>query len=90
MFVSKMWEMVEKIETDVYRLLLVLKMNKNFPIYFAKIEISFNFEIKSSLSTSVLVFSTLTQILKRKFYVLWTEICRNLKSIKFSNFLSIT
>ena len=57
------WEMLEKIETDVDRLLLVLTMNKNVPIYFAKIELSFNFEIKSSLFTSVFVFSAVSKIL---------------------------
>ena len=40
--------MVEKIKADVDRLLLVLTMKKNVPIYFAKIQ----------LSTSVFIFST--------------------------------
>ena len=31
--------MVDKIETDVDKLLLVLTMNTNFPIYIAKIEL---------------------------------------------------
>ena len=54
----------------VERLLLVLTMKTNFPIYFAKTEIFFNFETKISLSTSDFIFSTISQILNRKFYVL--------------------
>ena len=53
--------MVEKIETDVDQLLLVLTMNTIFPIYIAKIELFFNFETKSSLSTSVFIFTTIFQ-----------------------------
>ena len=34
------WEMAKKIKTDVDRLLLILPMKKNFPICFAKIELS--------------------------------------------------
>ena len=82
--------MVENIETDVNNLLLVLTMNKNLPIYFAKIELFFNFETKSSLSASVFIINAISQILKIKFYVFWTQTCRNLKSIKFANLLSIT
>ena len=50
----------------------------------------FIFETKSSLSTPVLIFSTIFQSLKTKFDLLWKETCRNPKSIKFVNFLSIT
>ena len=39
MFSSKIWEMVEKIKTDVDRLLLVLTVKTNFSIYFAKTEL---------------------------------------------------
>ena len=35
------------------------------------------------------IFFTMSQILKRKFYVFWVQTCRNLKSIKFANYLSI-
>ena len=42
---------------------------KNVPIYFAKIELFFNFETKSNLSTLVFIFSTISQILNRTFYV---------------------
>ena len=38
-------------------------------MYFDKIELFFNFEIKSSLSTSIFMFPTISKILKRKFYV---------------------
>ena len=42
--------MSEKIKTDVAKLLLVLTMNINFPIYnIAKIKLSFNFKTKISL-----------------------------------------
>ena len=74
---------------DVDRLLLVLIMKTNFPIYFAKIELFLNFETKSSLSASVFIFSNILEIFEIKFYALWTQTCRNLKSIKFANFLSI-
>ena len=60
--------MSEKIETDVDGLLLVLIMKKN-SIYFAKNDLFFIFETKSSLSTSVFIFSTVSQILKTKFHV---------------------
>ena len=49
-----------------------------------------NFGIKSNLSTSIFIFSTISQILLTKFYVLLPQTYRNLKSIKFTNFLSIT
>ena len=39
--------MVEKIKTDVDKLILVLIMKKNVPKYFAKIELSFIFESKN-------------------------------------------
>ena len=64
--------MAEKIKTDIDRLLLVLLMKTNFPIYFAKIELLFNFETKSSLSTFVFIFSAISEILETTFYVLWT------------------
>ena len=52
--------MVEKIGTDVDKLLLVLTMNTNFPVYIAKIELFFNFETKSSLSTSVFMLTIIS------------------------------
>ena len=82
--------MAEKIRIEVDRILWVLIVKTNFPIYFAKIELFFNFETKSSLSKSVFIISNIPEILEPKFYVLWTQTCRNLKSIKFVNFLSIT
>ena len=78
--------MVEKIKTNVGRLLLVLIMKTNFPIYFAKIELFFNFETKCTLSTSVFIFPNTSKILETTFYVFWTQTCRNLKSIKFVSF----
>ena len=65
--------MAEKIKTDVDRLLLVLIMKTNSPIYFANIELSFNFETKRSVSTSAFIFSTVSQIFKREFYVLFRD-----------------
>ena len=62
--------MVEKIKTDVDGLLFVLTVKKNFPIYFAKFELFFNLDTKSSLFTSIFIFSTISQIFKRKMYVL--------------------
>ena len=61
--------MVEKIKTDVDKLLLVLTMNKIFPIYIAEIELFLNFETKTSLSTSVFIFTTISQFSETKFYV---------------------
>ena len=34
-------------------------------------------ETKSSISTSIFILSTISQILKTKFYVCWTQTCRN-------------
>ena len=78
--------MLEKIKTDVDGILLFLIMEKKISVYFAKIELFIISEIKSSLSTSVFIFSTISQILKTKFHVVWTQTCRNLKSIKLANF----
>ena len=61
--------MVKNMKTDVDRLLLFLTIKKNLPIYFAKIQLFFNF--KSSLYMSVFIFSSISQIFKRKFYVLF-------------------
>ena len=38
--------MVEKMKTDVDRLLLLLTMKKTFPIYFTKTELFFNFRTR--------------------------------------------
>ena len=43
---------------------------KKCPIYFSKIEHFFNFETISSLSTSVFIFYTISQILNRTFHIL--------------------
>ena len=64
----KILEIVEKTKTDD-RLLLVMTMKQNFPIYFAKIELFSNFETKSSLFTSIYILSTTSEILKGNFYV---------------------
>ena len=81
--------MVEKMKTEVDRLLFVLIIKKKFPKYSEKLNF-FNFQTKSSLSTFVFIFSNISKILETKFYAPWTQTCRNLKSIKFSSFLSFT
>ena len=62
----------------VDRLLLISKLKKSSILtkYIAKF--LFTAKTKSSLSASVYIFPTISQT------------CRNLKSMKFSNFLSIT
>ena len=55
--------MVEKIKTELNRLLLVLITGTIFSIYFAKIELFGIFETKRSLSSSVFTFSAISQIL---------------------------
>ena len=65
-FLFEICEILEKIKTDVKRLILVLIMKKNVFIYFAKIELFLNFATKNSLSSSVFILSTISQILKRK------------------------
>ena len=47
------------------------------------------FQIKSCLSTSAFVFFTIFQILERKFYVFWSQTCKNFKSMQFANFLIV-
>ena len=66
-------------------------MKKNFPIYciLLKLTIFLNFETESSLSTSVFMFSNNPEILETKFHALWTQKCRNIKSIKYANFVSV-
>ena len=59
--------------------------DENFP---AKRAYLLNFETKSSLSPSVFIFSKITEIFETKLYVLWAQTCRNLKSIKFANYLN--
>ena len=94
MFVSKMYKIffqnlgnLEKIKTDVDKPLLVLITKNNVPVHFAKIALYFIFGTKSSLSTSVFIFSTISQILKTKFYVVWTQTCKKLTLIKFANLM---
>ena len=65
--------MIEKIKTDVDRQLSVFPMKKHFPIYYAKIGLFFYFVTKSSLSTSVFIYSKISQILETKYYVLWAQ-----------------
>ena len=45
-FALKVWEILEKMKTDVDRLVLVFIMKTNVPIYFAKIELFFIFKTK--------------------------------------------
>ena len=61
--------MVEKIKTDVEGITFDFENEIKFPLYFDKIELFFNFKIKSSLSTSIFIFFTIFQILEKKFYV---------------------
>ena len=75
--------MVVKIKTDVDRLVFVLRVKQNVPVYFAKIKLFLKFRNQKQ---SVFIFYTISQILKRKFYVFQTQICRNLKSIKFPKY----
>ena len=70
--------MLEKIKTDVDGLLSVLIMKTKISVYFAKIKLFFIFETRNGLSTSVFIFSTISQILKTKFHVAWTQTCRSL------------
>ena len=62
---------------DVNRLLLVIQHFFIFPN-------------KTYVSAFIFMFPTISQILKSKFYVLWTQTCRNLKSTKFFDLPSIT
>ena len=80
-----MYILIEKLLLNFF-----MTVTKKIPIYFAKIELFYKFETKTNLSTSVFIFSTISQILKIIFYVFWAQTCRNLKSIKFANFLRIT
>ena len=74
--VFKIWEIVEKIKTDVDRPFLVSKMKKS--LILAKYTEIFVFIIKteSSPSTSVFIFSNISWILKTKFYIFWIQTCR--------------
>ena len=71
---------------DVDKLLLVLTMNGIFPVYIHKIKLFFNFQTKNGVSTSVFIFSVISQILKTKVYEVCRQKCRNLKSIKYSKY----
>ena len=57
--------------------------NKN-KINFAKLTFFFIFQTNSSLSTSVFIFSAISQILETKCYEFWALTCRNLKSIIYT------
>ena len=76
--------MVEKMKTDVDRLLLDWTIKKCLHRFCWNF-IFFIFLTKSCLSTSGFIFSIISRILKSKFYVFLTQTCRNLKSIKFAN-----
>ena len=52
-----------------------ITLKTNFSIHFVNIELFLIFEIKSCLSTSVFIFSTIFQILETTFYVFWTQTC---------------
>ena len=74
-FLLKIWKMVEKIKTEVDRLLLVSKL-KNSSILGKYIGKFFSLSEKK-YSTCVFIFSHISQILETKFYVFWPLICRN-------------
>ena len=65
-FVFKIRKIVKKIKMVI---LLVWKMKRSSNLAKSIGIICFIIKIKSSLSTSVLIFSTISQILKTKFYV---------------------
>ena len=82
--------MAGKIKMGADRLFLVSIMKKNLLIYFVTLNFFIIIKTKSNLSTPVFIFSAISQILETKFYVFCTQTCRNLKSMKFVNLLSIT
>ena len=70
--------MEDKIKTDIDRLLLVPKLKKSSIL--AKYIEKFVFIVKtksSLISMSVSIFSTISQILKTKLYVFWTQTCKS-------------
>ena len=69
-FVFEIWEMVEKIKTDLNRLLLVNDNEKKIPIDFSKIELFLISQTKSYLSTFISIFSTISKILKIKLFII--------------------
>ena len=75
--------MAEKMKTDVGRLHLVFIIILKNSIVFVKLKLFVFLQSKSCLSLSVFILSIISQILKTKFYVIWSKTCRNLKSIHF-------
>ena len=69
--------MIVNIKTDVDRLLLVSKLKNNSILAIYTGKFVFIVKTKSSLSTSVPIFSTISQIWKTKFYVFWLQTCIN-------------
>ena len=52
-------------------------------------EFFFIIKAKTSLSTSVFILSTISQCLKTKFYIFWTQTCRNwTKLFTWTNYIS--
>ena len=49
----------------------------NTLLVYGRQSIFFIIKTKYSLSTSVFIFSKISQILKRKFYIFWSQTCRN-------------
>ena len=75
MFVSKVdkiLEMLEKIKTDVDRLLFVLKFKKSSIIAKYIGTLFFIIKTKIRLFMSDFIFSTISQISETKFYIFWT------------------
>ena len=73
-------------KTDAYRPILVsVRSNQISSI----VIFNFFFWTEIGLFTSTFTFDTITKILKTEFYVFWEQTYRNLKSIKFSNYLHV-
>ena len=76
--------MLEKIEMDADRPLLVSNLKKKFN--FSKIyQKFFYFTVKKKVVhlRPYSIFFAISEILKTTFYVFWTQTCRDLKSINF-------
>ena len=67
---------MEKIKTDIDRLLSVSKMKKSSILVKYTEKFDYIIKAKSSPSTSVFIFSNISQILITKFYIFWTQTYR--------------
>ena len=62
---------------DIYVLLLVSKIKKSSILANYTEKCFFIIETKSGPSMSVFILSNISQISKTKFYIFWTQKCRN-------------